>query len=355
MEGLIRLTRRDGSIVLGNGHLHEGQPQGGVQRQVWSNAARLVEPRLQKLLSEVLGGGIAGRASSKQGSLPSPSANSEEAGLAVLRPTWSSPRLVVDYHSSQLRLALDYGGELLVCGDCNPRLMIDGTPLEPLSRWESTCWVTDDDVDYLELELSLTGDVRVQRHLVFAREDQLVFIADAVLGGPPGVIDYQLALPLAEGVSVECGDQTRETALVKRGRRRATVLPLGLSEWKGDRSRGELHTGTGVVELRQSAAGAANLFAPWFIDLEPRRFSRPITWRQLTVAEERQIQPDDAAVGYRVQVGTRQWLFYRSLIACGNRTLLGHNLISEFLAARFSRRGVPETLIEIEASLDENE
>jgi hypothetical protein len=354
-EALIRLTRRDGSIVLRNGHPHDDQPHSSVRREVWSNAARLVEPRLRKLVNGVLRGGTLGPASSKRGSLPPPSANSEEAGLAVLRPTWSSPRLAVDYHGSQLRLALDCGSEMLVCGECNPRLTIDGTPLAPLSRWESLCWVTDDDVDYLELELALTGDVRVQRHLVFAREDQFLFMADAVLGGPPRVIDYQLALPLAENVSAECGDQTRETALVKGGRRRATVLPLGLGEWKEDRRRGELRAQSGLVELRQSAAGAGNLFAPWFVDLEPRRFSRPVTWRQLSVAEDRQIQPDDAAVGYRVQVGARQWLFYRSLIACGNRTLLGHNLVSEFLAARFSRRGVPETLIEIEAPADENE
>jgi hypothetical protein len=54
------------------------------------------------------------------------------------------------------------------------------------------------------------------------------------------------------------------------------------------------------------------------------------------------------AVGYRVQVGGQQWLFYRSLGPRGNRTLLGHNLVTEFLAARFNRDGVAESLLEIE-------
>lgn len=81
--------------------------------------------------------------------------------------------------------------------------------------------------------------------------------------------------------------------------------------------------------------------------------SLPVTWRQLTVAEDRLIVPRDVAVGYRVQIGRAQWLFYRSLAECGNRTLLGQNLVSEFLAARFGRNGIAEPLMEIEATPDE--
>ena len=73
-----------------------------------------------------------------------------------------------------------------------------------------------------------------------------------------------------------------------------------------------------------------------------------MTWRQLTVAENLTAQSDDVAVGYRVQIGRQQWLFYRSLAACGNRTLLGHNLVSEFLVARFSKEGKVEAIVETE-------
>ena len=60
------------------------------------------------------------------------------------------------------------------------------------------------------------------------------------------------------------------------------------------------------------------------------------------------VQPADVAVGYRVAVGRKQWLVYRSLAEPGNRTLLGHNLISETLVARFHRNGRVEQLIEVE-------
>ena len=75
---------------------------------------------------------------------------------------------------------------------------------------------------------------------------------------------------------------------------------------------------------------------------------RPVTWRQLTVGESLRAQPRDVAVGYRVAIGSRQWLIYRSLAAAASRTLLGHNLSSETLVARFARSGEVKTLIEIE-------
>jgi hypothetical protein len=351
VECLLRLTRRVGSLVF-----CIGESPTAEHREAWRAAAQLVEGRLRNTITGVLRGrSLDARPLSsreRSGDSPPASANSEPAGLAVLRPTWSAPRLVVDYHGSQLRLDLDRRGQPLIVGACTPLLTIDGAPLAPRSRWEQTCWITDEDVDYLEVELTLTGEVRVQRHLLFARQDEFVFIADAVLGSQPAAIDYQMTLPLAADVVAETAGETREIALAINGRRCARILPLGLSEWRSERRRGNLSVGEGVLELRQAAANASNHFAAWFIDLAPRRLSRPVTWRQLTVAEDREIQPDDVAVGYRVQIGSRQWLFYRSLAACGNRTLLGHNLVSEFLAARFSRRGVPETLIEIEAPSD---
>lgn len=350
-ESLLRLTRRDGSIVL-----TAAATPSADGRQVWRTAAALLDPARQALVACVLRGG-ANRVNSRRSSLdlPPPSANSEPAGLAVLRPSWISGRLAVDYHSPELRLFVDRGDEPLLQGACNPCLTVDGAPLAGQSRWEQTCWISDEDVDYLELELGLTSDVRVQRHLLFARQDEFVLIADAVLGKRPSTIEYRMPLPLAPGISAETASETRETSLVVKGRKRASVAPLTLSEWRSERRRGDLFVADGLLELRHGATSAHNLFAAWFIDLAPRRLGRPITWRQLTVAEDRQIQTDDVAVGYRVQVGSRQWLFYRSLAACGNRTLLGHNLVSEFLAARFSRQGVPETLIEIEAPSDHDE
>ncbi len=65
---------------------------------------------------------------------------------------------------------------------------------------------------------------------------------------------------------------------------------------------------------------------------------------------ERTGTADEVAVGYRVQVGKQQWLFYRSLAKAANRSLLGQNLSSEFFVARFDSQGDAQELIEIEAT-----
>ena len=66
------------------------------------------------------------------------------------------------------------------------------------------------------------------------------------------------------------------------------------------------------------------------------------------MGENLAIQPPDVAVGYRVMVGRQQWLIYRSLAPAANRSLLGHNLVSGMLLARFDRQGEVESLVEIE-------
>jgi hypothetical protein len=175
-------------------------------------------------------------------------------------------------------------------------------------------------------------------------------------------------------------DKTRE-ALVTAGDVQGRVFPLGLGEWRSDRRQGDLrvvedqrhagnghstngHTGNGHahecmasddqtavsglhLELTSRATGR-RLYAPWFIDLEAKRLSRPFTWRSLTVGEERAIVPADTAVGYRVQCGKSQWLVYRSLGPIGNRTVLGKNMMSDFLLARFKPAGDTQPLIEVE-------
>ncbi len=75
--------------------------------------------------------------------------------------------------------------------------------------------------------------------------------------------------------------------------------------------------------------------------------TRGSTWRRLTVAENQSTQPPEVAVGYRVASGNDQWLVYRSLAPAANRTVLGHNLITELLIAQFGRDGQVQSLIEI--------
>ena len=174
----------------------------------------------------------------------------------------------------------------------------------------------------------------------------------AALGRMSAAIVHEISQPLAAMEATlsaaELGVDKTDAATTRRlGKARGLILPLALPEWRVDPRIGEIEAVEGGFQLRQSAAGRA-LYAPLLIDLTAPRMHREPTWRQLTVAFERKIMSSDVAVGYRAAIGERQWLIYRSLAKPEGRTVLGHNLNSEFMFGRFSRRGTVKQLLEIE-------
>jgi len=280
--------------------------------------------------------------------LPEPAVHSEWGQASLLRSDWSrsAATLAVLWHDATAKIEFSIGNEILALGNWRTELRRDGELLSPSAAWEEVCWISDDDGVYLELEQQLAPGVSLQRQMLLAREDRFLLIADAVMGMTSAKWDYSSSLPLAPHVAFEPAGETTEGALnTKHGAYR--VFPLALPEWRLAARGCELSQSSQGLTLRQSHTGTG-LFAPLWIDLDPRRQSAPYTWRQLTVAEDRQILPRDVAVGYRVQVGKRQWLIYRSLGERGNRTLLGHNLITDYLVARFQRNGEVEAIVEIE-------
>jgi len=340
----LRLMRHDGSQVFAD------RAPGGFDRELFQAALKFSRDNDDRRIAELALPG--GKKSSKKRvprpALPEAATHSPWAGVTMLRTDWSrgADRLTAVYVEEAMRVELSCGKDVLWSGPWELDLRIDGRPVEPTSDWEEVCWVSDEDVDYLEVEIALGDDLRVQRQMLLAHDDRFLFLADAVLPSRPGAIEYRTCLPLCQGVSWRQSEESRE-GLLAAGKRRASVLPLALPEWKADRRRGELLRADAGLELRQSFEGRG-LYAPLFLDLDRRRHARPLTWRQLTVAESLQIQPDDVAVGYRVAIGKEQWLIYRSLRERANRTLLGHNLSTEMLVARFDRTGEVEPLVEVE-------
>jgi len=341
----LRLVRHDGTHVFSNrsagrwsAELFQAALQFGSDEDD-DNIAALVLPQQDKKT---------GGKRISEAALPQPAIHSEWAATAVLRPRWSrtGERLTVLYPEQWVKLELGCGKDVLFSGTWELEVRIDGRPAVPASAWEEVCWESDEEVDYLELEIGLTDGLRVQRHFALARQDHFLLLADAILGRRRGALEYRGCLPLCPGISFQGAEQTREGFLVGR-KPRGSVLPLALPEWRVDVRTGELTQTEQGLELRQWCEGP-RLFAPLFFDLDRRRMARRLTWRQLTVAESLEIQPSEVAVGYRVAAGKHQWLIYRSLAQKANRTLLGHNLSTEMLLARFHRCGEVEPLVEIE-------
>jgi hypothetical protein len=350
----IRLSRADGRLPFSTGTAGAWSPK------LLKQALRLIgagplRRRARKLLPPAEGG-------AKSSGRPDVGAavHGDWAELAVLQPGWQrgGPKLTVAYSDSSARLELEIAGRLIWSGAWQFELHWRGKAVTIESPWEEVCWVSDDDADYVEIEARLTDGFRLQRQIMLARKDRVLFLGDAVIGpapdhgghvheaNPANRLTYASRLPLAEAVRLEPAADTREAWLVGP-KVRLAVLPLALAEWRVDPRRGELTAEGDQLVLCQTAFGQ-NLYAPLLIDLDRKRARRGLTWRQLTIADQRQIQNSDVAVGFRAQSGRDQWLVYRSLAGVAARTVLGQNLATEFLFAKFNRDGSAGRLVEIE-------
>jgi len=348
----IRLTRAEGGIFLGD------EPKGESKNPC---TVELTKTALSLVGDFSDGAAAAARISShavpadfdfEEDDLPDESVHSEWSGLALLAAGWkkSSPRLAVSYEGDRVSLELETGRETLLAGAWSTETLCNGKPLQFAGDWEELCWHSDEDCDYLELGIDLSEGMKLERQLLLAREDQVLYLADTILPrnaqakeekGQRQKIKHTLHLPLGPASSFFPEEETRD-GLLMGAKTQAAVFPLALPEWRVDPRVGTLSGGDGRLTLVQEAEGP-RLCCPLLIDLKPRRSKKERTWRQLTVVESLEIVAHDVAVGFRIQSG-------KDLTPAANRTLLGQNLSSEFCAGRFLRTGEVDEFIEIETT-----
>lgn len=269
---------------------------------------------------------------------------------AILRSGWGpgSIRVAIEYRDTMPRLEIAVGDRLLVDGPWHWSVTAGSDELEAEGPWTFSGLESDKKSTFFEIAAPLAGGLRLERTLVVVPDDRIVVVADAITRTAEARVARELRLTsrvtLAPGLEAQEVDETREVFLYDTGMR-AMVLPLGLGEWKaaGD---GGFTVGSDGLTLEQHGAG--RLHAPLWFDCDPRRVGRPVTWRQLTVADTRQNLPRSMAAGYRVQVGHDQWLLYRALDEPRNRTLLGCNVSCEFLLGRVGRSGEVKRMVEIQ-------
>jgi hypothetical protein len=208
-----------------------------------------------------------------------------------------------------------------------------------------SCWESDRKASFLEITAPLGGGRQIERQVVLLPRDRVVLLADAVTSATtPATLRYRGILPLAASLDADAAAETREV-VVADTRPRMLAMPLALPEWKAG-GGGELRGESGTLVLSQE--GTHRLYAPLWLDCDSRRIGRPLTWRQLTVADSRIILPRHQAAGFRVQSGVEQWLVYRALDAARNRTLLGCNVSCEFLVGRLRKGGEVARTLEIQ-------
>ena len=261
-------------------------------------------------------------------------------------------RFHLDYSGEYPELELFAGRRRLFAGRVQVRLELDGVERQPCGEWTEVCVHSDDDVHYLEIEQPWSGGLVLQRQIMLVRDDRCVLMADSVIPDEAvdvstSTIDYWCNLPLGPSILWSPEAETRDGFLTE-GKRRALVVPLAAGEWSTgptDSTLGE----TSDRHLQLFVRGRKSLYAPIWCDLQKRRFTRPRTWRQLTVGDQLKLVPRHEATAYRVQAGSEQWMVYRSLGERRCRTALGKHLVAEFYGSRFyASDGSHEELVTVD-------
>ncbi len=280
-------------------------------------------------------------------SLPEAYCHSELGGTAIFLPEWDvrRGRIHLDYGGDDVRIEVDAGKMSAIDGVWELLIQVDGQEQAKAAPWSSVCEYTDDDVHYLELEQRWTGGIKVQRHLLLIREDRCVMLADAVIRDPdqpPASINYTSRLKLADGVSTSTEEETTEIWFNdEKGECRGLALSLQSNEWRVGPTRAKLDVTPDAnlrLEVRSDKRNShgGGVFAPVWLDFQQRRFKRPRTWRQLTVAEELRIVDPDESVAFRIQQGSEQWIVYRMLHGDRTRTFVGKHILADLYCARFN-------------------
>lgn len=236
----------------------------------------------------------------------------------------------------------------------------NGRLLKPDGNWSEICVEKDRERTYGEYSLPLTGGFRLERHLLLASDAEIALLADSVVpdendeetgrAGKSPTVDYRGWFPLAESVLPFEEKETREITLAipapkkvgsgrvsrtrRGGRMTSRIVPAELPEWRANDSAGEFQLDGGRLYHRRIEKGRG-LFAPLVFDLSAERVKKPLTWRQLTVGEEMKPVPGEIAVGFRVQFGRDQFLFYRSLDTPTCRSVLGQHFDQDLFVAVF--------------------
>lgn len=278
-----------------------------------------------------------------------PATQSDWASWACLRNWWhaTANTAVVRHDGPNVTLQLSLLGVPVIDGEWGLNVRVDGRRLTWSDSWKCSCWSSDTDMDYIELQLDLPGGPMLCRQVMLSRKDHFLVLADSVAKAGRKRVDLETMLPLRRGLRAKADQATREvrisTADVK-----VRCFPLALPDDRLHSTAGEFAASLGELRLAQSSSGES-LYAPIVLDWSPERASLDAEWRTLTVTEEgRKVAPWEAA-GYRLRLGKLHLVVYRSLHASEDfRAVLGLHTDKESVIAKFDDKGYVLPIVSVD-------
>jgi len=277
------------------------------------------------------------------------SSQSDWSQLACLRSGWALDHdsIVLAHHQEIPQIAMSILGQSLFSGEWDLELKVRGRRRKLSADWSCTCWYSDREIDYIEIQLPLTGDLHLDRQLFLSRTEHFALLVDSVAGLKDQKFELKSRLPLTGQVSSEVDQLTREVRLKCAGES-IRVLPLALPQFRTHSATGELSVLDDQLVLSQ--AGQSAVASPLFLDWSPRRRRFKADWRTLTVTENRRrLTPSDAFAS-RVRFKNQQWMYYRDLISDKEwpHAVLGMHSNHETVFGRFDSDGDVQPIVHVE-------
>jgi hypothetical protein len=358
LERSIPLCRPNGRLAMSNGHSMSALALFDVAVKTLSLSGP-AEKLLRTLKTQPSSATIKKPRSSSVELMPS--SQSDWARFAMLRSNWHAhaDSLAISHHQPIPQLDVAALGKPVIHGPWGWELQLADAGIEPADEWGCSCWFSDPDADYLELQMKGPGSLRVERQVLLSRKEHFLLLADCVRGARPVMEDVEEAsfekwihlrsrLPLADGVTAEPDRSMREIRL-KTGRQTVRVFPLALPDDRVHSTPHQFAVDGHDLVLHQIGQGNG-LYAPLMFDWHPARSRQPALWRNLTVTEAGKVLGRDMAAGHRLQLGKHQLLIYRSLAPLKTaRAVLGHHTWYESVIAKFDQNGDVEPIVNVDA------
>ena len=279
-----------------------------------------------------------------------PATQSDWASWACLRNWWhaNANTALVRHDGPSVNLQLSLLGVPMIDGEWGLSVRLDGRRLTWTDTWKCSCWSSDTDMDYIELQLELPEGPMLCRQVMLSRKDHFLVLADSVSKVGKKRIDLESTLPLRPSVRAKSDKGTREVRLAASDVK-VRCFPLALPDDRLHSTVGEFDAALGSLRLAQ-ASSSDSLYAPLVLDWSPERATRDAEWRTLTVTEEGRKVASWQAAGHRLRLGKLHLVVYRSLHTTEDfRAVLGLHTDKESVIARFDDKGYVLPIVSVDA------
>lgn len=278
-----------------------------------------------------------------------PALQTDEAAWAVLRTDWSptANRCSVLHHAEDVEVRLCKQDVDLLSGVWGINVELNGEVLQTDADWEATCWHSDSDGDYLELQQQFTDEVIVDRQLFLSRRDDFLYLAEIVHVPDDARLIVRSTLPFENPLKLKQDQYTREWKVGSKKKPTARFFPVAFDQEIVQKTDGSIgQTDRGLTVERTSNG---SLYMPMVLDWHRHHLAAPAEWRALTITQSRQKTPSSQAAAYRLRLAEQHIFMYRSLVKPHSpRAILGEHTLNESLIGNFDSDGDVLPLLVVE-------